>query len=330
MIRRMEKLTTALYLVTDIMSEKEPMKWKAREGVVDLLSDITIASSLPVSEQMTVLRNCIKKTEKVIAFLDVAQSAHLMTEMNASMLKKEYLALKDNLQEEWSNVYGKSKSLFSESFFDVPVGSIKESADETHEIVVKNFVPATANFSRTRESLPHDSVRADIKDNNGGVEKNRLMNSSSGQRHHEIPQATPTAVTQVWTDKKVFSPPPQAPHVAPTAVVSVAVAPRDNGQGHVVATPTSVQNFQMKEVKESQPVVANVVREKNEGGRDDRRKIILTLIKEKPALTVKDIVKSIPSVSEKTIQRELLAMVSENVLIKRGERRWSTYSLRNN
>jgi len=83
----------------------------------------------------------------------------------------------------------------------------------------------------------------------------------------------------------------------------------------------------MKEVRESQPVVATVVREKNEGGRDDRRKIIFTLINEKPALTVKDIVKSIPHVSEKTIQRELLAMVSENVLVKRGERRWSTYSL---
>jgi len=67
---------------------------------------------------------------------------------------------------------------------------------------------------------------------------------------------------------------------------------------------------------------------RNDSDRDDRRKIILALIKQKPSLTVKDIAKSIPSVSEKTIQRELLSTVSEGTLQKRGERRWSTYSLR--
>jgi len=65
----------------------------------------------------------------------------------------------------------------------------------------------------------------------------------------------------------------------------------------------------------------------NTVARDDRRKIILALIKQKPSLTVKDIVKSIPGYSEKTIQRELLAMVADGILVKRGERRWSTYSL---
>jgi hypothetical protein len=304
------------------------MKWKAREGVVDLLSDITIASSLPVSEQMTMLRNCIKKTEKVIAFLDVAQSAHLMTEMNASMLKKEYLALKDNLQEEWSNVYGKSKSLFSESFFDVPAGSIKASADEAHELIGKNFVPATASFSRTHESFPETSVHDDIKDNSNAVEKNRSINRYPDQRQQHVSQTPKVVTTQVLEDKKVFSPPSQTPHVAPTALANLAVVSRYNGQSHAAAVPSMSQTIETSRVSVSQPVVATVVREKNEGGRDDRRKIILDLIKEKPALTVKDIVKSIPSVSEKTIQRELLAMVSENVLVKRGERRWSTYSLR--
>ena len=69
-------------------------------------------------------------------------------------------------------------------------------------------------------------------------------------------------------------------------------------------------------------------RARSDDDRDDRRKIILALIKQKPALSVKDITKSIPTVSEKTIQRELLAMVLAGILIKRGERRWSTYSLR--
>ena len=44
-MRKAEKLTTALYLVTDILSDKEPMKWRARETGVDVLSDVTVAAT---------------------------------------------------------------------------------------------------------------------------------------------------------------------------------------------------------------------------------------------------------------------------------------------
>jgi len=44
-------------------------------------------------------------------------------------------------------------------------------------------------------------------------------------------------------------------------------------------------------------------------------------------LTIKDFTKNIKDCSEKTIQRELLAMVAKGVLKKEGERRWSKYFL---
>lgn len=43
--------------------------------------------------------------------------------------------------------------------------------------------------------------------------------------------------------------------------------------------------------------------------------------------SVKDVMAVIPGVSEKTVQRELLAMVGANEIGKRGERRWSRYFL---
>ncbi|MEK7063189.1 MAG: hypothetical protein AAB955_00690 [Patescibacteria group bacterium] len=56
-----------------------------------------------------------------------------------------------------------------------------------------------------------------------------------------------------------------------------------------------------------------------------RQKDILALFDTKERITVKDATSAIPGVSEKTIQRELLAMVENRTLIKEGERRWSTY-----
>ena len=59
--------------------------------------------------------------------------------------------------------------------------------------------------------------------------------------------------------------------------------------------------------------------------KDTRKRAILELLKGGGHLTIKDFSSVIRDCSEKTIQRELLALVEENVLKKEGERRWSRY-----
>ncbi len=302
-VRKAEKLTTALYLVTDIMSEKEPMKWKTRESGVELLSDITISSSLPVSEKMTLLRNAMKKIDKIIAFLDVAHAAHLMSEMNSSLLKREYINLKDNIEREWIHVYEKSKSIFSDSFFDVPRESL---------LNMKNLGTPESETPERLQNIPRQSF------SNQPVEHHEPQ-AKSGQflspkplarpfQNHAVTQDVPSKpLTPITTEKKIG-----------TIAFPQAAIPMVRPQSYQPATAIAA-------IPQSQEMFSST---RNDANRDDRRKIILALIKQKPALTVKDITKSIPNVSEKTIQRELLSMVSENVLVKRGERRWSTYSLR--
>jgi hypothetical protein len=60
----------------------------------------------------------------------------------------------------------------------------------------------------------------------------------------------------------------------------------------------------------------------------ERRNIITTEIKKQGEVSVKDISKILPTLSEKTLQRELLAMVDDGILLKKGERRWSRYSIK--
>lgn len=61
--------------------------------------------------------------------------------------------------------------------------------------------------------------------------------------------------------------------------------------------------------------------------KNSRQGTILGLLKKKKEIMVKDVVPLIEGVSEKTIQRELLALVSKGILRKEGEKRWSRYSL---
>jgi hypothetical protein len=61
--------------------------------------------------------------------------------------------------------------------------------------------------------------------------------------------------------------------------------------------------------------------------RSSRQNTILGLIKRKKEVTIKDVSEVIKNCSEKTIQRELILLISSGVLKRVGERRWSKYSL---
>lgn len=59
----------------------------------------------------------------------------------------------------------------------------------------------------------------------------------------------------------------------------------------------------------------------------DRQESILSIIRSKGRASIKDIATVVRDVSEKTIQRELIALIYAGVVSKQGERRWSTYSI---
>lgn len=78
------------------------------------------------------------------------------------------------------------------------------------------------------------------------------------------------------------------------------------------------QNNKMSFTKK--PTQEKVVKDKN-----NRQEIILSMLKSGVKLTIKDFAQNIKDCSEKTIQRELLTLVSKGILKKEGERRWSKY-----
>lgn len=89
---------------------------------------------------------------------------------------------------------------------------------------------------------------------------------------------------------------------------------RENiGQGKNITVEGTLKNTREKKLEKS-----------------SRREVILQLIKDKgnnAEVSIKDIVGHFSDCGEKTIQRELTALVEQGVLKKTGERRWSRYSL---
>ena len=90
-----------------------------------------------------------------------------------------------------------------------------------------------------------------------------------------------------------------------------------------IQSQVSTHVSDIKDTQVQRTSVEKTIKDSNQTS--TRRQDILALFNNKNRISIKDAVDSIGGVSEKTLQRELLAMVAEKILIKEGERRWSTY-----
>ncbi len=96
----------------------------------------------------------------------------------------------------------------------------------------------------------------------------------------------------------------------------------DSGQKGQVLNTESYKGHQELNKRYRNPKQLEVVL------KSERRSAILGVLKNKGEISVKDASEVIKDYSEKTIQRELISMVSEGILNKIGNKRWSKYSIR--
>lgn len=81
-----DKLITALYMVTDIIDKDEPLRNKLRTLGTGIISDMnTIPSNVP------------GKISEIMSFLDIAFAINIISEMNCSILRKEFLELNQSI-----------------------------------------------------------------------------------------------------------------------------------------------------------------------------------------------------------------------------------------
>lgn len=94
------KLITALYMVTDIIDDKEPVRNKMRFLGNEILSDMMSVSFLSMSDRANVLLSNIKQ---MLTFLDISSTVGIVSSMNAGILSREFSSLKLSIEEVLKN-----------------------------------------------------------------------------------------------------------------------------------------------------------------------------------------------------------------------------------
>jgi hypothetical protein len=99
-------------------------------------------------------------------------------------------------------------------------------------------------------------------------------------------------------------------------------------KGHVLYQGQSRQVIEQKNSIPQKPVPLMSLNKKTDLGlKIARRNDVLSVVRSKGKVSIKDITQLLKDTSEKTVQRLLLELVKEGTLIKEGEKRWSTYRL---
>ncbi len=277
--KKSERLVTALYLVTDLITDSEPIKQFLRKNAVTLLSSMNSLAQPEVKDRVAEFKMSLKSVTEILSLLHVAVTSGIVSDMNGNILldgfrslqlvleKKQPILTKDMLtvdsEEDLYNGQQLSQAVVSTSYDVITPLSIARRSDYENE-----------------KSFPHRENGVSIIKNQ--IERKNKEDLNKGQNLQEKESAKEKDnLTNINTENYNIN--------------------------SKISLPFST-SFQMRKI--------------------GRREQILGLFVKGVDIGIKDISSRIKGCSEKTIQRELNALLYDKKIERIGEKRWSRYVLK--
>lgn len=114
--KKTEKLASAVYLVTNLLSDNEPIKWSLRRKVSELLSFTITYKDIRQSELPNFFHNVKTRVSEIVSLLEVSVLAGLVSKMNSAIIKDEFNNLLNLFNNTSKTDY--SNEIIPKEFFD--------------------------------------------------------------------------------------------------------------------------------------------------------------------------------------------------------------------
>lgn len=164
--KKLAKISNALYLITDLINDAEPLKWSLRKGAVDSLSFINSVKDISFS-----VRDVISNLTSIKYLLDLGRTGKIVSEMNHTILEKEIGEIIISLSKEMS-----TGNIFGEDFFTV-VGS--ENGQKIEE-------PKGDSYKGQNNNVLYKKEMSFIKKDVQGHKSKEIKDRQKGKRRDEI------------------------------------------------------------------------------------------------------------------------------------------------
>lgn len=143
--KKTEKLVTALYMVTDCMDTDDALKGKLRQLGVELLSDMYRLANLSPMEKHVHIATSLSHVSEIISFVEIARTIGFISDMNTSILNKEFQILIGELESHQSKDKHFTFTL-DEQMFSFPENEesvSKERGDNRPQSMIKDMTSLT-------------------------------------------------------------------------------------------------------------------------------------------------------------------------------------------
>ena len=288
-----QKITTAIYMITDLISEIDPLVQQLRSHSVIVMNKLYSMTALPQSQRVQKLSETSTLIYGLSSYLQVLHHNAKISAMNHTLIVNELSTLQNHINKLLTKnlPYDRRQQVsqlinefsFSEDFFKTSEHK-KPRDNQFFSSNIKDEEPATPSSIKDTSEISSRKVKdkrmsfvKDIKKTNIGLEQKREVQEKIR-----------------LSDNKD----------------SASVKPKNqsiSSKGQIEKNTES-----LKKTKATKGI---------------RHENILKILKQKKDAKIGDITSLITDYGAKTIQRDLNELVHQGMVSKEGDRRWSVYNL---
>ncbi len=151
LILKAEKLSSAVYLVTDILSDQEPLKWKLRQQTLDwLLTSRSVFKSGVSTISPAGIGQVLTACGDIISLLDLGYGGGTVSRMNFEILREEFVGIQNTIEEKMGRLY--ASTLVTDPTLEEmkqSLGSNLLPIDQTLSLLREKALMPTPVFSRS-------------------------------------------------------------------------------------------------------------------------------------------------------------------------------------
>lgn len=196
---RIKKLTEALYRVTELYPDQEPLKWALRENAVYLYDNLMSISDMSDRKLRHNFKEILSSLSQIINKLDLASLGGFISDINFEIIKKEYGSLKDFIENQQQFIFSQEEllikpelpvrhSVSNEKTLSVQHIGQKILSDKTEDrkqkilnLLKNNDKKTIKEISSIFEDISEKSIQRDLADL---VESGRLL--ANGERRWRV------------------------------------------------------------------------------------------------------------------------------------------------
>ncbi|MBP9766069.1 MAG: hypothetical protein KBD12_02495 [Candidatus Pacebacteria bacterium] len=302
--KKTEKIVTAIYLISQFLSERENIKYDLRKEANLLLKNINSIAFIDdknfedSSKNIFVIyKSALDSVSLIISYLFVAKDSNLISRMNVDILidglrMLENILIKKQFSFGEINLMIQEESALREVMFDAREG-LKTLNSSFDAITERNKITESANTINIENIFKKSlNVNKEIKSENQNI-----INDIYKKQEEVVKD-------NLYSNYEVK-----------------AFESKDIPNVEIVKNKEiKTTSFKNEEIKTKKP-------RKSENRKQDRRGQIISLFTKGVEISIHDISKKVIGCSVKTLQRELNSLVLEKKIDRIGDKRWSKYIL---